>query len=293
MQSIDNALIIQFSDMVHQVSQQSKARMRPYTLQKQIKGDIFAYDGLGLAEASEVIGRNQPVSFADIDHNRRKIARRRFVLTLPVDSSDVRGALISPDSLYAGVCARAMERVYDRIALEAATASVYTGRDFSTTTSFSSDGGLTVTATAGLTYAKLLEIHKNWMDYEVGNESQEKMALTITGDEHSALMQEIELVSGDYSRQYAIDGGKMVKANGIDLIPFAASINRPLLGVSAGTRTCLAIAERGICVGVSKEMGVTVKDRADLIETNQVQIVFELGAVRTEGVRVQKVTTTD
>lgn len=293
MQQIDAAQVIQFSDMVHEAAQQSKARLRPFSIQRQFKGDLFAYDGLGLAEASEVVGRNQSSTFADIDHNRRKIARRRFVLTLPVDAADVRGALIEPGSLYAAVCARAMERVYDRIGIEAATASVYTGRDFSTTTSFATDGGLTVTATGGLTYAKLLEIHKNWIDAEVGNESQEKMALTITGDEHSALMQETELVSGDFSRQYAIDKGRMVEANGIALIPFAGSINRPILSVAAGVRTCLALAERGLCYGVTKEIGVTIKDRADMIETAQVQAIFELGAVRTEGVRVQKVTTTD
>lgn len=293
MQQIDAALTIQFSDSVHEAAQQSKARLRPYCVQKLIKGDKFAYDGLGLAEASEVVTRNQAVTFADIDHNRRKISRRRFVLTLPIDASDVRGALISPDSLYAGVCARAMERVYDRIALEAATATVYTGRDMDTSVSFATDGGSTVTATAGVTYAKLLELHKNFLDNEVGNESAEKLMLTISGDEHSALMQENELVNGDFSRQYAIDKGMMTQANGFDLIAFGAGIARPMLSVTGGVRTCLAIAERGICVGVSKEMSVKVQERPDLIETSQVQIIFELGAVRTEGVRVQKFTTTD
>jgi len=35
-----------------------------------------------------------------------------------------------------------------------------------------------------------------------------------------------------------------------------------------------------------------VEPRPDLIEVTQVQIVFDLGAVRTEGVLVQKVNTT-
>jgi hypothetical protein len=293
MQTIDVALVTQFSDMVHIQAQQNKARLRPYCTMKQIKGDKFAYDGLGVVEAREVIGRNQQVQFADIDHKRRKIARRRFELTLPIDASDVRGALISPDSLYAAASAKAMERVFDRVVIEALFATVYTGRDFETAVTFASDGGFTVTATGGLTYAKLLEIHKNFMDAEVGNETPEKLAMSITGDEHSALMQENELVNRDFSQQYAVDGGRIVKANGIDLIPFAGGVARPLLDVSAGVRSCFALAENAVAVGVSKEMGVTVKDRADLVETSQVQIIFELGAVRTEGVRVQKVTTTD
>lgn len=293
MQQIEAALVTQFSDMVHVQAQQSKARMRPFVQYRQIKGNKFAYDGLGSVEAREISGRNQAVSFADIDHKRRKIARRRFELTLPIDASDVRGALISPDSLYAAACAKAMERVFDRVVVEAAFATVYTGAEMDTSVSFATDGGLTVTATGGLTYAKLLEIHKNFMDNEVGNEAPVAMALTITGDEHSALMQEQELVSGDFSRDYAIEKGRMVKANGFDLVPFAGAVNRPILSVSSGVRSCVALAQGGVVVGVSKEMSVKVEPRPDLIETTQVQIIFEFGATRAEGVMVQKVTTTD
>ena len=111
-EQIDVALVTQFSDAVHVAAQQSKARMRPYVQIKQISGDVFAYDGLGSVEAAELLGRHQPVIFSDIDHKRRKISRRRFTVTLPIDASDVRGALINPQSDYAMACARAMERVF-------------------------------------------------------------------------------------------------------------------------------------------------------------------------------------
>jgi len=39
-------------------------------------------------------------------------------------------------------------------------------------------------------------------------------------------------------------------------------------------------------------MSVKVMERNDYIETHQVQIVMEIGAVRTEGALVQKVRTT-
>ena len=97
-QQIDNNLIIQFADMLHVKAQQIRARLRPFVRIKQMTGDVFAYDGLGSIEAQEVQGRVQPTVFNEIDHNRRKIKRRRFVVTLPIDDSDVRALLIDPDT---------------------------------------------------------------------------------------------------------------------------------------------------------------------------------------------------
>lgn len=292
-ETIDAALTTQFSDLIHNEAQQVKARLRDKVQVKAMSGDIFAYDRLGAIEATEQIGRHQPVNFSDIEHTRRKISRRRFVLTIPIDASDVRGMLLNPQGDYAQACVRAMERVFDRIVVEAMFAAVLTGRDMGTSVAFSSDGGATVTATAGLTYAKLVEIMTGFINEDVGNDVPERLVLGVSGDEHSALMQETELVSGDFSRQYAIDKGRLTMAAGFELVPFAASVTRPILDVTSTVRSCFAMSTRAMCVGISKEMGLKIENRPDLVETTQVQIVFDLGAVRTEGVLIQKVTTTD
>jgi hypothetical protein len=290
--SIDKALITEFSDMVHHEAQQINSRLKPYSMMKQMSGDVFAYDGLGRVEAREVVGRNVPATFDDITHNRRKIARRRFVVNLPVDSSDVRGALLNPDSEYAKACAAAMMRQYDRVINDSAFASVLTGRDFETTVTAATDGVLTVDATAGLTYEKLLEIKQNFMDNDVGIDTNEKLFLTISGDEHTDLMSEVELTSGDFTRQFAVEKGNITNALGFDLLPFAASVPNPILTVSGGERFLIAATNRAFCVGVSKEMSIKITERDDYIETHQVQVVMEIGAVRTEGALVQKVRVT-
>lgn len=292
-ESIDNAMVIQFSDQVHNAAQQTKARLRPYVQILQMTGDVFAYDGLGSVEASEIFGRHQPVQFSDIEHKRRKMARRRFAVTLPIDASDVRGVLVAPESQYAMACARAMERVFDRVVVGAMFADVLTGRDFGTTVTFANDGGKTVDATGGITYEDLLTINQNWMDAEVGNELPITKILSVTGDEHTALMKETELVSGDYSRQYVVDAGEIQRANGINLLKFAGAITRPILDVTGGVRTNFAMAQGGMVVGMSKEMSIKIEDRNDLHETTQVEVVFELGSVRPDGLLIQKVTTTD
>lgn len=292
-QSIDNALIIQFSDLIHVRAQQIRARTRPFVQIKQMTGDIYAYDGLGIIEAQEIFGRIQKTEFSDIEHNRRKIARRRFTVTLPIDDMDVRGVLLNPEGEYAAACVRAMERVFDRVVVESMFADVSTGRDMDTTVTFANDGGLTVDATSGLTYDILLEIKQNFIDADVGNDIPEQIVMGVTGDEHTSLMKETELTSGDFSRQFVVDQGEIVKAAGISIIKFAANANNPILNVTAGVRDCFAMSTRGICVGLSKEMSIKIQDRPDYVDVKQVQIVFILGAVRTEGVLVQKVQTTD
>jgi hypothetical protein len=256
-------------------------------------GDLFAYDGLGDVEAREVSGRVQATVFDDIDHLRRKITRRRFAVTLPIDKMDDLGVLIEPQSEYAIACIKAMERVFDRVGVDALFATVSTGRDFETDVTFASDGAFTVTATSGIEYDDLLTIHQNWIDADVGNDIEEAMVFAISGDEHTALMKESELISGDFTRNFVVEKGSMVQAAGLNLIKFAANARVPVLPVSGGVRDCFAITSRGLCYGLSQDMEITIKDRPDLVNVNQVQITGILGAVRTEGVHVQKVQTTD
>lgn len=290
--SIDKALVIQFSDMVHEQAQQMTSRLKPYVQLKQMTGDVFAYDGLGRVEAREVSGRNVAATFDDIAHNRRKITRSRYVVNLPVDASDVRGALINPESDYAKAIANAALRQYDRTIYNCAFASVLTGRDFETTVTAAADGVVTVDATAGLTYEKILEINQNFLNNDVGTELNEKIFLTITGAEGTSLMQEEELISSDFNRAFVVEKGRIMNACGIDLVHFAASVPNPIIPVVSSQRQLLAASSRGICLGISKEMSIKIQERNDLIETTQVQVVFEIGAVRTEGALVQKVTVT-
>lgn len=293
-QTIDQALITEFSDMVHMEAQQMSSRLRPHVNVKQMSGDVWAYDGLGRVEAREIQGRNVEATFDDIEHNRRKLSRRRFVINLPIDASDVRGALLNPQSEYSKAVAMGMLRQYDRVIYDAAFSDILTGRDFDTTVTATTDGVQTVDATAGLTYEKLLEIKQNFFDEDVGIDQNENIILTIGGREHTNLMGETELTSGDFSREFVVDKGQIVKGLGMDFVPFATNVPQPIIGTNAaGTeRELIAMSDRGICLGVSKEMSIKIEERSDLIETTQVQVIAEIGAVRTEGVLLQKVRVT-
>ena len=289
---IDTALITQFSDMVHVRAQQMKSRLRQHFAIRKMTGDVWAYDGIGIVDATEQNERVAPVQFNSVEWNRRKIARRRFVITLPLDSSDVRAMLTNPQNDYSGVCIRAIERVFDRVGIQATLTSVYTGRDFSTTVSAATDGVITVDATAGLTYEKMVEIRRRFVNNEVGNDMPETFLFLCSGDEEAALMQETALINSLYTRQSVVDKGELKYAVGFEVIKYGGSVLYPMLAVTSGVRANLALSTRGLVYGMSLDLQLKIQERSDLIETTQVQAIIQLGAVRTEGVLVQQVNAT-
>ena len=98
---IETAQVIQFSSAVHLAAQQMKARFAPIFPVKQLTGKQYAYDGIGSIEAQELSGRFNRVVFSDLLVTRRKIGRRRFSLTLPIDGDDVSKVLMNQEAEYA------------------------------------------------------------------------------------------------------------------------------------------------------------------------------------------------
>lgn len=291
--SVSEHAIIQFSADVHTRVQQKTSRLSPYVKKKPMKGKAIAYDGLGIVELGTLDGRYAQVEFTEIEHWRRKITKQRFGATLPIDDTDIEERLLDPESGYAEALANAAMRQMDRVIVNSMFADVLTGEDFDTTVTFAGEGGLTVDATTGLTYEKLIEIHQNFIDNDVTTDMDRRLVLGITGDEHTDLMSELELTSGDYSREFVAEKGTIQMAAGINVVKFAANALNPILPVSGGVRTSFCMAEGAICVGVARTWGIKVEDRNDLYDTKQVKITGVLGAVRTEAKLIQKVTSTD
>lgn len=289
----DAVMITEFNAALDVQEQQMTSRLLPYAIRKGIHGDDFAYDGITEVQAYHANGRNPDIQPVEAGFNRRKMSRDRVVVTLLVDSKDVRGMLQDPQAQLAALCIAALERETDRVIYDALFASVYTGRNFGTTVTAAADGVVTVDATAGFTYEKLLEIRANYIDAEVGNQGVTPIAIGISGDEHTDLMSEIELTSGDYTSQYVIQKGVITEALGMGLVAFGAgaSITDPILEVNT-YRVSFALAAKGVALGISLERKVEVKDYPTKIETTIINVIKELGAVRTQGVRVQKINLT-
>jgi hypothetical protein len=287
--SWDTIQITEFNAALDVQEQQMTSRLLPFAKRVGINGDNFAYDGLTEVQSYRANGRNPDIQPSQITFTRRKLSRERVVVTLEVDQRDVRGMLTDPKGDLARLCIAAIERETDRIIYDALFATVYTGRNFGTSVSYTTDGVLSVDATAAFTYEKLLEIRANFIDNEVGNVGMTPIVIGISGDEHTDLMSEIELTSGDYTSQYVIEKGAITSALGMGLIAFGAGVPDPILETVGGERISFALAQNGIVLGISLERKVEVKDNPLKIETAIINVIKELGAVRTQGVRIQRV----
>jgi hypothetical protein len=291
--AVDTALITQFSNLLHVKAQQTQTRLMGRCQVMPISGENFAYDGVGSLVAKTNNSRNPLIDPQNPDYDRRKLTTDRILVEIIVDNRDVRRMFEDPSSKLVNECMYAIMRKADKIGIDALHASVYTGKDFSTTVTFATDGGQTVDATAGLTYTKLLEIKDNFKSEEVGLELPEDLLLLLTEQEETSLLNLTQLTSRDFTSEYVVDKGKVAKAMGMDIILFGSGVDNPQLSVTSAVRDCAALSTKGLIYGMSKEFNVTViENHPSYVESTYIRVLGDLGAVRTDGVRVQKVQTT-
>ena len=291
--AVDTAQITQFSNLLHTEAQQMQTRFMSKMPIIPMTGDDFAYDGTGILEARTVNERNPLIAPVNPEFTRRKMTRDRIIVELIIDNRDVRGMFEDPNSKLVQDCMFAIMRKADKVGITAATASVLTGKNFGTTVSFATDGGQTVDATAGLTYTKLLEIGSNFKKNDVGLDMPEMIYLLLSEQEEATLLNISQLTSGDFSRDYVVEKGKITTAVGMDIVLFGSNANIPQLAVNTATRDNIAITPKGLTYGMSKQFSVEViENYPGYVESTYIKVLGEIGAVRTDGKRVQKVQTT-
>ncbi len=294
---IDSRLQTQFRDTVHIKAQQEVSRNFPWVELIDMTGDDLAYDSFGQGESQEANERNPVIQHTEQAWERRKLTRDRFYISYIVDTKDVLGMVSDPKGTLAESIAKELMRRKDRVIYNALFADVLVGRNFDTTVTYANDGGLVVDATAGLDYAKMLEIKQNFINNEVGNDMNKPMFMGITGKEHTSLMNINQLTSGDFIRTQPVDDGSMEFALGMGLIKFAGStsgntVANPIISEVSTERFGYAVAQGAVAFGISQDMNITIKDRPDLLNSTQITGELIVGAVRTEGKTVQQVKTT-
>lgn len=296
---IDPAQVIEFSSQVDVAVQQMKPRLKPHVSMKKVTGRDATHEGMGTIEMVEIQARHQKTIGQDVASTRRRIRMREFRATVYLDKFDELATIIGPNSQYAKVLAAAAMRKFDSLVVEAALASVYTGRDMTTVVTAAADGVVTVDATSGLTREKVDEIQENFINNNVTTEQDDSTPVLFlaSGDEHTQLKGEVQFTSQDYVNDKPFATGRLKQVDGMNLILYghkASGINT--LSVSGSTRRCIAMTGGGnnyaVEVGMLQDVGIEVSPRPDLNNLTQIQASLFMGATRTQGVRVQQVNTT-
>lgn len=290
--SISDVEITQFAENVFELAAQTAARTRPYVEMVQVNALDMMLPRLGSIEAQELTERNPVIVPAEAQWDNRRLSAKRIGVAQLLDKWDAKKMLVEPKSPLARRAAQALERYFDKTVLTEALATVYTGRQGTTAVTAASDGVKVVDAKAGLTYEKLLEIDETFQSVEIGTETEVKKVLFITEQEHTQLMKEGTLISGDFSRQYVVDNGKMRKALNFELVIYGSKVANPLLKVVSNVRSCIAMAFGAMKVGITQNWEIEEKDANNRWHSRQILASGIFGAVRMEGARMIEVQTT-
>ncbi len=294
--SIYTQAISTYKANLHYNPQQKTSRLQTYCELIPVTGERTYLPNLEpSAPARRITGRYTPVQFADDNWGRRELLTFTYVSEHGVDSKDVEQMLMDPTGPLVLQAKAELERAKDLVIYQAMFATVNTGVQGETPVTASQDGVITINATAGLTYEKILEIKQNFIDNEVGNDEQIQFCLGISGSEHTSLLEEIEFTSGDYTRQgqpTSTNDGNLQTAVGLELVKFGANVPIPVLQVVGGVRNSFVMAHGAITLGIVKDLEVKVQVRTDLHETTQIIVTSRMGAVRRDGKLIQMVTTT-
>lgn len=300
--TIAPAMLQTFEKSFHVAAQQKQTLLSGSGVVKYLTpdGKTNNYASMEAFELTEVSGQNPNKSYGDYTTSNRQMTKRRFTKTIYIDDKDDVDELIAdPTSYLVQGLVYAKNRVIDRIIAAAASGAVLIGAPNATPTSTSaaSDGVKTVDATSGLDYTDIQTITQNFINNNLTIDEIRGSILAISGQENTALMGQEKFINNDYLNGSAVNAGIINNAGIYKTALFAGSVtggttvSNPVLGESGTTRTCLVLAPQSILVSM-KLNDLRIEKSYAKVGSNEVTIDLWINAMRSEGKRVQLLTTT-
>lgn len=297
---IDSAKLLLFEKNFERILNQKDSKLlnTPAIKHIDIKGisNISRIDGNDL---TEVTGRNPQKQYANMLNDNRKTVSRRFTNTYLVDDYDRVVQLITdPTSDLFQNLIEAKNRKTDECVAAAAIASVTVGHPDSAGTVLTAqqDGVVTIAGTTTFDYATVIspaitQFKNNYVDTTAG------CTLLISANEEQALRDDDKYMNALYSSQNTVDRGTIQNASGFNVITFAGSVNggttiaNPVLDETSGVRSNLLLAPNAIAFATQVGRLDCVRS-ASHVNSWEITIDFWVKAVRTQGAKVQILTST-
>lgn len=300
--SIDQAALLNFQDSFYTLAQQTKSKLaatKAITFGPS-NGKTTNFARMGRIELTEVNSRNPDKEYGDYAVDNRLFTKRRFTKTIQIDKKfDINELLKDPTSDLLKQLDAAKERTVDRIALAAAVGPVLVGGPDTAPSSLTAaqDGVITIDATGGVTFEIVQAITQNFVNSELQYSDFQGSTLCITGQENTDLMGEVEFTNSLYIKSSVEQAGVANNVGTYNVALFAGSstgggtITQPYLPEGATTRSCVVLAPMSIMMAM--EIGdLSVEKSATKVNSMDVTIDLWINAMRTEGVKVQIITTT-
>ncbi len=300
--SISQAARLNFQDSFFALAQQTKSKL---VMTKAIrflpsKGKTSNFARIGRLELDEVDARNPDKQYGDYALDNRLFTKRRFTKTIQIDMKyDVNELLKDPTSDILNQLNNAKERVIDRVGIAAAIGPVLVGGPDTAPSSVTaaSDGVVTIDGTGGFVYEVVQSITATFINSDLQYDEFKGATICVTGNENSDLMGEDQFISKEYIQTAVEVAGMAQRAGTYQVQVFAGSstgggtIATPVLPEGSTTRSCVALAPDAIAMAM--EIGdMSVEKSNSKVNSLDITIDLWINAMRTEGVRVQIITTT-
>lgn len=268
---ITTAFINQYKAAAELVVQQIEGRFRDKVLVEPMTGEKAFFDYVGKADPVERVTRHGDTTYSDTPHSRRMVVARTYDLADLVDKPDEVRTLVNPTNKYMQAFRAGFERKIDKLIIDAAVGTAYTGTSGTTPVTLPSAQKVAV-GTTGMTVEKLTDALTIFLANEVP-ENWEKWC-ALGNKQIRDLLKETEVGSADYNALRPLVEGKISRFMGFN---FVHSEQLPL---SSTTRYCPCWVKPGMTLGINYDIMATVDRMPNKNNSVQVFMSMMVGAAR-------------
>jgi len=282
---ITTSFVEQYSSNVSMLSQQMGSKLRGSVDVENINGKNAFFDQVGVTAAQLRTSRHGDTPQIDTPHSRRRLSLADYEWADLVDDVDKVRMLVDPTSSYAKAAAAAMNRAMDDVIITSFNASASTGVAGGSSTALpSTQKTATSDQSDGLTIAKLLAAKKILDNNDV--DPSLKRYIVCGPQQISDLLGTTSVTSADFNTVRALSTGEVNSFLGFEFI-MSTRLNKDATNTT--DRLVFAYTEDAIKLGIGKDIGAKISERADKSYSTQVYYCMSLGAVRMEEKKVVQI----
>lgn len=272
---ITRAHVEQYKTRVEMLLQQKGSRFRSAVSTDSYTGKAATVvEQVGEVSAIEKTVRHADTAIVNVPHDRPWVFPRDFPFAALIDQEDKLRMLVEFENPYSEVLSDALRRQIDDLIIEAATGTVKTGENGTTSVTFDTTNHRIVSGSTGMTVNKLIQASEKLMAAEV--DPDERKYLALSARQIRDLLQDPEVTSADFNTVRALVEGNVREFMGFTFI------RSERLGTVSSERRCLAWVQSGIHLGTWNDIDVEIDRRPDKNYLTQVFVSGTFGSTRTQ-----------
>jgi hypothetical protein len=283
----------EFTSNWEHLLQQKVSKLREFVSVESVRGKEKTFNQMAAVEMTKITARAADTNISDVALAKRWLRPYPYEHATLFDEWDAEylGEVSLPQSETVSNHAMAYMRTCDKVIIDAALGSAYTGETGVTATALPAGQKVAVdyvetgsAANSGLTIAKLRQAAYLLNEAEV--DDSDPRIIVVSAKQIQDLLRTTEVTSADFNSVKALVQGDIDTFLGFKFRRVASSLLP--YNASTGVRTCFAYVRSGLKLADAGRK-VHVDIRADKSHALQIRTVASLGATRMEEKKVVEV----